>query len=122
VKQTIRTELEEIDDDEIVTILEGYYKSKYPDKEIIVEIEGSSNYDDERNLTYHWVAGYIYNNRPETDEEYCERIQKEKEKEEKGKKTRILLAEMAADSLRAQYERKLEELEKLRNDEAGTTQ
>jgi hypothetical protein len=122
MKQTIRTELEVIDDYQIVPILAEHYKTKYPDKEIIVEIEGNSNYDEERGFTYRWVAGYIYNNRPETDEEYSRRLQKEKEKEDRGRKAKIILAQTAADSLKAQYERKLEELEKLRNDETGTTQ
>ena len=116
MKQTIRTELEEIDDDEIVPILAEHYKRKYPDKDIIVEIEGNSNYDDERDLTYHWVFGYVYNNRPETDEEYSERVQKEKEKEERLRKTKILNAQFAADSLKRQFEEKVMEIERLKNE------
>ena len=114
MKQKIRTELEEIDDDEIVAILDGYYKEKYPDKEIVVEIEGNSSYDDERDLTYHWVAGYIYNNRVETDEEYSERLQKEKEKVKRGRRAKIALAELAAESLKRQCEQKMKELEELK--------
>lgn len=99
--------LEELGEDEIVSALREYYKSKYFETDITVKLR----------LGDHWVNIFVYENRLETDEEYSERLQKEKEKEERGRQAKIILAQTAADSLRAQYEKKMKELEELKNQE-----
>ena len=104
MKQTIHNLLEELGEDEIVSALRAYYQDKYFETDITVKLR----------LGDHWVNIFVYEDRLETDEEYSERLQKEKEKEERGREAKIILAQTAAESFKRQYEQKMKELEELK--------
>ncbi len=104
MKQIIYNLRQELNEYEIASVLEEYYKSKYSETDITVKLR----------LGDCWVNIFVYENRLETDEEYSERLQKEKEKEERGREAKIILAQTAAESFKRQYEQKMKELEELK--------